>query len=126
VIVDTGPGATPQISYARATKSGFSGEARAKAAAARKARKANPPRRDFLDAEHWAELAREQGVRLPQWATRCTTGGMTRWLRKLGRSVEWYRADSGFRTLQEWIDANPTWPLRAFVGLVLEEADDAH
>jgi hypothetical protein len=93
--------------------------------AARAARGASPLRTDFLDADNWTELAHTYGLRLPVWGTPCTTGAMTRWLKRTGLSVAWYREWSGYQSLQQWIDANPLWPLRAFAGLCLEEREAA-
>jgi len=73
------------------------------------------------DAANWTELASKRGLRLPSSKTRCTRGGMEKWLRRLGLSTDWYREYTGFRSLSEWIAANPDWPLKAFVGLMLEE-----
>lgn len=84
---------------------------------------ASPLRRDFVDAPHWVELARVRHVRLPLWTTPCTTAGMRRWLRRAGLSLTWYRRWSGYRRLQDWIDDNPDWPLRAFAGICLEERE---
>lgn len=88
-------------------------------------KRALPLKRDFASAPHWLELARARNVRLPLWTTPCTTSGMRRWLRRAGLSVGWYRRWSGYRSLQEWIDANPRWPLRAFAGICLEECEIA-
>jgi hypothetical protein len=93
--------------------------------AARAARASSPLRQDFLDASHWADLASQRDVRLPIWGTPCATGAMTRWLKRAGLSVAWYRGWSGYQSLQQWIDANPLWPLRAFVGILLEERESA-
>lgn len=49
---------------------------------------------------------------------------MGKWLRKLGLGLTWFQEQNGFRTYQEFIDANPGWPLRAFVGLCLEDIVD--
>lgn len=96
---------------------------RAKGRAALQERRATAAatlRRDFADAAYWAELARTRGLRLPQWHRPVTTGGMRRWLRKLGLSVEEYYRFSGERTLKDFARANPTWPLRAWVGVLLD------
>ena len=81
-------------------------------------------RADFADASHWERLAPARGVRLPQWATRNTSGKTVRWLRKLGWTVpqfyDWYGGDAKDQRLGCFAKANPTWPLRAFVGLLLE------
>jgi hypothetical protein len=96
-------------------------KATAAAAVARQARKASNLRTDFLDEPHWVDLAREAGFRLPVWGTPCTPGAMTRWLKRCGLSVAWYREATGFTSLRQHITANPRWPLRAWAGLCLEE-----
>ena len=80
-------------------------------------------RHDFLDAGRWEELARAQNVRLPSWLLSCTPGRMAIWLKRLGLSLTAYRQWSGLRTLAEFREQNPAWPLRAFVGLLLEEKE---
>lgn len=122
---DTTCVATPAKCGLRTLRSGLSDQARAKRRATLAARATSPLRRNFLDAPHWSELAHAYGVRLPQWGTPATTGAMTRWLKRTGFSVAWYREWSGYQALQQWIDANPTWPLRAFAGLCLEERESA-
>ena len=77
-------------------------------------------RSDFLDADHWAELAKERKLRLPLWRQACSRGQCGKWLKKLGVSLESYQNLSGFTTLAEFPKANPDWPLRAWVGLLLE------
>lgn len=97
------------------------GRERARAALQeRRERAAATLQRDFADAAYWAELAGRRGVRLPQWHSPVTSGGMRRWLRKLGLSVEQYYCFSGERTLKDFARANPAWPLRAWVGLLLD------
>jgi hypothetical protein len=78
-------------------------------------------REHYLDDENWVELARRAGVTLPRRGTACTPARMEKWMKKLGFNTTWYRNWSGFRNLQEHIDANPTWSLRAWVGMLLEE-----
>ncbi|NPV08145.1 MAG: hypothetical protein HPY83_09310, partial [Anaerolineae bacterium] len=104
-------------------------DVKAAAAKSREARKAQREwakanlRRDFLDAPHWAELARQYGVRLPQWWVPCTRKHMVRWLPKLGYDLAWYRDWAGKSDLTWFMKRNPDWPLRAFVGLLLEERE---
>jgi hypothetical protein len=45
---------------------------------------------------------------------------MEPWLRKLSITRAEYLAWSGLSSLREFVTHNPTWPLRAWVGLVLE------
>ena len=84
------------------------------------ARAASSLRRDFAEESVWLELARSRGIRLPPYGVATTPGQMEKFLRKLNLSTEWYREWSGFPTLAVWPEHNPTWPLRAFVGLLLE------
>ena len=101
-------------------------EVRARALANRRARaewaRANL-RSDFLDDPRWVDLARKRGLRLPAWTAICTRSAMVRWLHRLGLSMDWYREQNGYRTVEQWIEANPAWPLRAFVGLCLEDTE---
>ncbi|MDO8673070.1 MAG: hypothetical protein Q7O66_16805 [Dehalococcoidia bacterium] len=84
------------------------------------ARKASTLRRDFLDAEHWEELARERGLRLPPWGERATVSNMRTWLHKTGWSQAECEAWAGCK-LADLIALNPTWALRALAGIVLEQ-----
>jgi hypothetical protein len=100
---------------------------RSKAATARAAnaarRKASRLRRDFLDEPTWRKLASERGVRLPPWGEPVTPGAMRRWLKKLSWTVSRYLASTAEITLSDFRSGNPDWPLRAWVGLVLEHLD---
>ncbi len=121
--------ATPQNRTERAENRRSKWDAKAAAAKSRETQKAQREwakehlRRDFLDAPHWTELARRYGVRLPQWWVPCTPTHMRRWLRRLGFSLAWYRDWSGDRDVTLFAERNPDWPLRAFVGLLLEELE---
>jgi len=78
-------------------------------------------RRDFTDDKHWIELAWTYfpNRRLPAWSERCELTRMRDWLRRLRIKETKYEAATG-TTLQEFIDLNPGWGLRPFVGLLLE------
>ncbi|NPV07578.1 MAG: hypothetical protein HPY83_06400, partial [Anaerolineae bacterium] len=127
---DTAPTQNRTKTPGKPTTNGLSDAARARGRAkSREARKAQREwakanlRWDFLDAPHWAELARQYGVRLPQWWVPCTRKHMVRWLPKLGFSLAWYRDWAGKSDLTWFMKRNPDWPLRAFVGLLLEERE---
>jgi len=77
----------------------------------------------FADHIHWQDLAREKGIRLPLWRMACTTGGMRRFLKKLGVTVDEYLSANDERNLKVFAKKNPTWPLRAWVGIQLENLD---
>ena len=82
-------------------------------------------RDDFLDADHWAEMAKARKLRLPLWRMKCTRGQMGKWLKRLNVSTEQYLEWSGERTLSDFSRHNPDWPLRAWIGVLLEWIDDA-
>ena len=104
---------------------GFTQAEGARAAQSRKAniaaRRASPLRRNFMDAPNWRRLASGRGVILPAWGIPPTPGAMERWLKKLGMSVPAYLEWAGERTLKDFAAANSLWPLRAWVGCLLEE-----
>ncbi len=79
------------------------------------------------DERNWQELATRAGVALPPYGIPCTTGRMEKFLRKIGLPVREYLEEiSGYytptskRRLSDWPDHNPTWPLKAWVGVILE------
>lgn len=75
---------------------------------------------DFKDSEHWDELAEElMPYRLPEWDIAPTATIMREWLKRL--EIKEALFEEAFRTsLSDWIALNHDWPLRAFVGLLLE------
>lgn len=93
-----------------------------KAAATKAARRARY-RSDFMNDTEWAELAREAGLRLPQWGTAPTPAAQRKWLLKLGLPQKAYLKWAGMKKFSTWQEYNPDWPLRAWVGLVLEHRD---
>lgn len=95
------------------------------AAAARRAKIAAGARfrRNFMDAGTWEELAKARGIRLPAWWVAPTPGKLKFWLQSL--VGEPFRAVYGdLMTPAKLIALNPDWPLRAFVGVMLEVAAD--
>ena len=100
----------------------FTPEIRLKAQQAKRAnaqaRRESTLRQNFLDAEHWLELARDSGVRLPPWGVKPTIRNMRQFLHKAGCSQGEYEAQFG--KLASFPELNSTWPTRAWAGLVLE------
>lgn len=85
-------------------------------------------RRDFLDDNHWIELARKFYIRLPRYGIPATDEKKMYWLRKFRVTEKQYLDMTGYEKLSDFNDLNPKWPLRAFVGLLLEyvnERDEA-
>lgn len=76
-------------------------------------------RRDFLDDPLWVELAREAGIRLPRIERKPTGALMVKTLKKLG-NPENCLTITGYPTWARLFAANPLWPARAWVGLLLE------
>jgi hypothetical protein len=96
-------------------------EARAKALEARKAavEAGAKYRRDWMEADIWVSLAQKRGIRLPQWHVPPTPRKLKRWHETLDKTPfhEVYGCSPS-----RLIDLNPTMPLRAFVGQMLELA----
>lgn len=76
---------------------------------------------DFTDSGWWEELAKRHmtSYDLPKWHEVCSIEKMELWCDRLDLD---YQAITN-TTHQEFIELNPDWPLRAFVGLLLEQRD---
>lgn len=79
---------------------------------------------EAVDRDRWFRLAYDRRLRLPEWSARVTLRQMESWLHRLGIEGKSYYDWSGYTALAAWPKANPTWPLRAFVGLLLEAKDE--
>lgn len=108
----------------------FTAESRAKALEARKRAVAESPyRRDWLDSGLWDELAQKHGIRLPQWHRPPTARKLKQWHETLDKvplpgTVE-PRLPEAFQSVYGCSPArlillNPTMPMRAFIGQMLE------
>lgn len=83
---------------------------------------------DFEDANHWKDLAVKYYIRLPVWKTTATPQKMRHWLRKFRIAEKDYLDMTGYKRLENFMELNPNWPLRAWLGLLLEyvnERDEA-
>lgn len=81
-----------------------------------------------MDDNHWKDLARKYYVRLPVWKTVPTPEKMRYWLRKFRLAERDYLEITGYKRIENFMELNPAWPLRAWVGLLLEyinNRDDA-
>jgi hypothetical protein len=78
----------------------------------------------WADCEHWRELARRRGYRLPHWYLPMTPKGMEQVLRGLGLDRQSYRKAFGLKTYQDLVDHNPNTPLWVFAGWCLEIETD--
>jgi len=80
-------------------------------------------RKDFKDDAYWLDLiknSRTQCKQLPAYGWPPTLTNMRLWLRRLDISKKEYLDATGYTSLDDFIRLNPDWPLRAFVGLLLE------
>lgn len=99
----------------------FTSEDRAKAKAAREAALAASQhyKRNWLDSDIWDSLAKTKGLRLPLWSKAPTPRFLKRWHESL--DTEPFQDVYGCSP-RRLIDLNPHTPLRAFVGMMLERA----
>ena len=100
----------------------FDETVRKKAHASRKARIEAGARfrRDWLDAPTWDLLAARRGLRLPQWHIPPTPRKLILTWLALSKSASF--ADVFGCSPKRLIELNPTTPLRAFIGQMLEQA----
>lgn len=76
----------------------------------------------FRDSRYWGELAKKHLSRynLPKWSDICEADAMARWADIL--DVKYERlTNTGF---DDFIRMNPNWPLMAWLGTCLEQADE--
>ena len=80
---------------------------------------------DFTDSASWMELADKHlaSYDLPRWHEVCSTEKMVQWLDRLDWTEKDFKKWTN-TTLDDFMLLNPTWPLRAFVGLILEHYDE--
>lgn len=73
---------------------------------------------EYLDSNHWAELATKWKIRMPVYNEAASEKGIRKYMRKVGVSNEvWCES---YCSVKEWLGYNPTWTLYGAVGLVLE------
>lgn len=94
------------------------------ASAKRQALAELPLKTDWLDSDLWNEIAAERGLKLPIWQYPPTNQNITRWLRKLDIRRSEFLQWGGYAELSDFARLNPTWPLRALVGVLLEYASE--
>ena len=78
----------------------------------------------FTDAKGWDDLAEKHITRfnLPAWELPCTEVDMDLWMGRLDISLEEFLNYTN-TDCEDWIALNPNWPLRAFIGILLEFID---
>lgn len=80
---------------------------------------------DFTDSGYSDELDDKHlaSYRIPEWHEECSTERMIWWLERLDMTEKDYVKLTN-TSLDEFRKLNPDWPLRAFVGLILELYDE--
>ena len=97
-------------------------ENRALAQAANAARRASAGdlKQDWMDAEAWADMARDKGIRLPAKDLRPDPHLMRRYMRKLDMKEREFMEWGGYAKLDDFARLNPRTPLWALIGFLLE------
>ena len=78
-----------------------------------------PMKAEFTDDAHWQELCEKTRYVLPALDFLPTAENIRVWLNRLEIKEADYR-EAMQTSVADMIAMNPTWPLRAFVGLLLE------
>lgn len=74
---------------------------------------------EFYDDAEWTRLCEKTRYVLPAWSVLPNIDNIRIWLNRLGiRDVDYREAMQ--TSIQDMLRLNETWPLRAFVGLLLE------
>ena len=75
---------------------------------------------DFKDSGAWGLMSERISFVLPDWSVPCSTGQMDVWLNRLdigkARYMEMFNTSH-----EDFIKMNSDWPLRSWVGLLLEQ-----
>ena len=74
----------------------------------------------WLDSPMWDRLYEATGLRKPAYWMPCTRKYMDRYLDRAGISHAQYRKITKFKTYEKYAEKNPTVPLWAFIGMMLE------
>ena len=77
---------------------------------------------DFTDTAAWRELAADRGLNLPAWYVTSTGSRIQKYADRIGLSIRQIEDTTGCRSFAALARLNPTWPLFAVVGLLLEMA----
>lgn len=78
-----------------------------------------PLKSDFKDSDEWERLCEKTRYVLPAWDVSATVENIRVWLNRLDVKESDYR-EAMQTSIADMLKLNPAWPLRAFVGLLLE------
>lgn len=104
-------------------------EALAKAAIGRAAAKAEREanmlrlKTEYLDSNHWADLATRYKVRMPMQGVAASPAVIRKYLKLCGLEQEDW--DAAYTSRKYFIEQNPLWSAYATAGLILEMKADA-
>lgn len=79
-------------------------------------------KQDWMDKNHWTQLASSFGVRLPVYyqGPEQASKYLRRMCKQLNVNLDTYIESTGCRSLKELVSLNPNYPAYAFVGMFLE------
>lgn len=78
-----------------------------------------PLKSEFKDDMYWQELCEKTSYVLPKWEAVATPENIRVWLNRLEiREVDYREAMQ--TSIHDMLRLNPTWPLRAWAGILLE------
>lgn len=78
------------------------------------------------DENHWRELSKKHGYRLPVWYEPAKSKHVNRFLKAKGLEKEWYQDHTGYTNGNNEAKSNPKLPAFAQIGLLLEAYDEEH
>lgn len=73
---------------------------------------------DYMDSNHWQELASKYKVRMPTYNIPADAKGIRKMLRKVGIDNETFKEH--YTSVEYFLQNNPKWTLLAVTGLLLE------
>lgn len=73
---------------------------------------------DYMDSNHWAELASKHKVRMPTYNIPADAKGIRKMMRKTGIDNETFKEH--YTSVEYFLQNNPKWTLLAVTGLLLE------
>lgn len=79
---------------------------------------------DFADEQYWLELFKQYRIPKPAYYLPPTKKLMRKYLRKVHVTEKEYKMITAFDDLDEFAKLNPTWPLWAWLGTVLEYVEE--
>jgi hypothetical protein len=73
---------------------------------------------DYMDSNHWQELASKHKIRMPVYNEPATAKGIRKYMRKVGIDNDTWK--DHYTSVEYFVNNNPKWTLYGAVGLMLE------